>query len=132
MGVARSLSEYLALQYPVTILADRDGGYVAMFPDLPGCITQGDTLAEVAEMAEDARRGWLETAYAQGQELPLPSYPVEHSGQFRLRLPKSLHRQLALSAEQEGVSLNQYVLMLLAQAEAQAQAQRRSPTLARA
>ena len=118
------LATYLARAYPVHVLADADGGYVAVFPDLPGCITQGDTLAEVAAMAEDARRGWIETEYERGHDIPLPSFPEEYSGQFRLRLPKSLHRQLVENAEREGVSLNQYVVMLLARAEAEARAGR--------
>jgi predicted RNase H-like HicB family nuclease len=127
----RSLEEYLALEYPLHLIADPDGGYVVEFPDLPGCLTQGDTLAEAVEMAEDARRGWLETAYRHGHDIPLPSYPEEYSGQFRLRLPKSLHRQLAESAKRDGVSLNQYVLVLLAQGEAQARADRLPPSSAR-
>jgi antitoxin HicB len=118
------LATYLAREYPVHVLADADGGYVAVFPDLPGCITQGDTLVEVAAMAEDARRGWIETEYERGHDIPLPSYPEEYSGQFRLRLPKSLHRQLVENAQREGVSLNQYVVMLLARAEAEARAGR--------
>jgi predicted RNase H-like HicB family nuclease len=118
----RSLADYLAYEYPVQILADPDGGYVAVFPDLPGCITQGESLAEVAAMADDARRGWIETEYDRGAVIPLPSYPEEYSGQFRLRVPKSLHRQLAESAEREGVSLNQYLVMLLARGEAEARA----------
>jgi antitoxin HicB len=120
----RSLEAYLALAYPVQFVADPDGGYVAIFPDLPGCLTQGETLAETAALAEDARRGWIESEYRRGNDIPLPSYPEEHSGQFRLRLPKSLHRQLAESAAREGVSLNQYVLMLLAQGESQVRASR--------
>jgi predicted HicB family RNase H-like nuclease len=69
-------------------------------------------------MAEEARTLWIETEYEAGEEIPLPSYPPEYSGKFNLRLPKSLHAQLAQSAEREGVSLNQYVVMLLAAAEA--------------
>jgi antitoxin HicB len=127
----RPLAAYLALDYPVHFVADPDGGYVAVFPDLPGCLTQGETLAETATMAEEARALWLEVEYDRGKEIPLPSYPEEHSGQFRLRLPKSLHRQLAESAELDGVSLNQYVVMLLARGEAQARANRRQPALAK-
>jgi antitoxin HicB len=101
---------------------------MAVFPDLPGCLTQGDTLAEVAAMAEDARRLWIEVEYDRGNPIPLPSYPEdEYSGQFRLRLPRSLHRQLAESAAAEGVSLNQYVVMLLARGEAEAKAARQRP-----
>jgi len=39
-----------------------EGGYVASIPALPGCITQGETLAEVAEMIEDAKNAYLEIA----------------------------------------------------------------------
>src|SRR4051794_19987940 len=108
----RSLDYYLGLDYTVQFVTDEDGGYTAIFPDLPGCLTQGETLAETAALAEDVRRLWLTSAYEHGHDIPLPSYPDdEYSGQFRLRLAKSLHRQLAESAAIEGVSLNQYVGM---------------------
>jgi hypothetical protein len=58
-------------------------------------------------------------------EIPEPSYPEEYSGKFNLRIPRSLHRQLAESAERDGVSLNQYVAALLARGDAQAQVERR-------
>ena len=45
--------------------------------------------------------------------------PVEYSGKFNVRLPKSLHQALSESAERDGVSLNQYVVMLLARGEAE-------------
>ncbi|MSQ09478.1 MAG: type II toxin-antitoxin system HicB family antitoxin [Dehalococcoidia bacterium] len=107
------LKYYLSLQYPLNVLADPEGGYVAVFPDLPGCMTQGETLEELAQMAADARGGWMATEYERGNDIPLPTYTQEHSGRFNLRLPKSLHRSLAEAAEREGVSLNQYVLYLL-------------------
>lgn len=68
-----TLEEYLAFDYPVNVIADPDGGYVVVFPNLPGCLTQVDHLDELSIMVEDARRGWLETAYAQGLEIPPPS-----------------------------------------------------------
>ncbi len=46
--------------YQVEIEPDPDGGYVATVRGLPGCITQGETLAEVLDMAEDAITCWLE------------------------------------------------------------------------
>lgn len=116
----RPLDDYLRLQYSFRAVADVDGGYVILFPDLPGCLTQVDTMDEIPAMAEDARRLWIETAYEDGQEIPLPSYPEEYSGRFVLRLPRSLHRSLAEAAEREGVSLNQYVVALLARGDAQA------------
>lgn len=124
----RSLQDYLALDYTVHFIADEDGGYTAVFPDLPGCLTQGETLAEVAALADDARNGWIRCEYDRGRDIPLPTYPDdEYSGQFRVRLPKSLHRRLAESAAVEGVSLNQYVVMLLTRGEAEAKAARQRP-----
>ena len=124
-----SLEEYLALEYPFQVIADPDGGYVVVFPDLPGCMTQADSYEEIAVMAQDARTLWIETAYDHGREIPLPSYPEEYSGKFNLRLPRSLHRKLAESADQEGVSLNQYVTQVLSRGDAQTKVQRQLETL---
>ena len=110
----KPLEYYLALDYPFHATADEDGGWVVIFPDLPGCMTQADTMEELAYMAEDARRGWLEVEYELGEPIPLPSYPPEHSGKFNVRLPRSLHGELVRAAEREGVSLNHYVSAVLA------------------
>lgn len=110
-----SLQEALATPYPFQVLADADdGGYVVIFPDLPGCMTQVETLDELPAMVEEARTLWIETAVANGMEIPRPGGASEYSGRFNLRLPKSLHRQLADGAAIDGVSLNQFVVMLLA------------------
>lgn len=121
----RPLDYYLGLRYPFQVLADPDGGYVAVFPDLPGCMTQAERLEELPALVEDARRGWIEAEYAQGHDIPLPSYPEAYSGKFLVRLPRSLHRALAEAAAREGASLNQYVTALLAQTHALAEVARR-------
>ena len=119
-----TLDDYLARRYPFNVLADPDGGYVIVFPDLLGCMTQAESVDEIPEIAEEARRLWIETAYEDGQEIPSPSYPGEYSGRFIVRLPRSLHRTLAESAMREGASLNQYVATLLARGDAQARLER--------
>lgn len=124
MTMRQPLDCYLALEYPFDVIADPDGGYVIRFPDLPGCLTQVEHLDEVAFMASDARNLWIETEYARGGDIPLPSYPEEYSGKFNVRLPKSLHRSLAEAAKREQVSLNQYVLLLLSRGDAQARVER--------
>ncbi|WP_040667605.1 toxin-antitoxin system HicB family antitoxin [Nitrolancea hollandica] len=116
----KPLNYYLGLEYPFVVVAHPDGDYVISFPDLPGCMTQVESLAEVGPMAEEARNLWIETAYDHGIAIPPPSYPEEYSGKFNLRLPRSLHRSLAESAERNGVSLNQYVVMLLSRGDVQA------------
>lgn len=121
----RTIEEYLALEYPFNVVADEEGGYGVIFPDLPGCMTQVETIDELPEMVEEARRLWIETEYEMGRDIPLPSYPEEYSGKFVLRLPRSLHRSLAEAAEGDGVSLNQYVVTLLARGDAQARIERR-------
>ncbi len=108
----KPLEDYLSLQYPFVVHADPDGGYVIVYPDLPGCISQAETLDEIPTMAEDARAGWIETEYGEGRNIPEPSHQ-EYSGRFNVRIPKSLHRALVDAASQDGVSLNQYVIMLL-------------------
>jgi len=102
------------LHYPVTVHADPDGGFVAEIEELPGCMTQGETLEEVFEAIEDARHGWIQVAYENGQDIPLPRGMEEYSGKILIRIPKNLHRALARAAKQEGVSLNQYITSLLA------------------
>lgn len=110
----KDLDFYLNLRYPVIIHADPDGGFVAEIEELPGCMTQGETSEEVFEAIEDARRGWIEVAYDDGQDIPLPRDIAAYSGKILVRIPKSLHRTLAHAAKQEGVSLNQYITSLLA------------------
>ena len=63
--------------YQVEIEADHEcGGYFATVAGLPGCITQGDTLDEVCEMAEDAIKCYLETVSELEQEGV--TIPIKH------------------------------------------------------
>lgn len=120
MAKREPLDYYLKLQYPFQATADTDGGFVVSFPDLPGCMTQVDAAEDIGPMAEEARQLWIETEYEEGEDIPLPTYPEEYSGKFNVRLPRSLHRRLVEGAERDGVSLNQYVVALLAKGEVEA------------
>lgn len=74
MFQSHSLDDYLNLKYPMSIYPEEDGGYVFLIPDLPGCMTQGDTLEEALENIEEARALWIETVYtSEKQRIPLPS-----------------------------------------------------------
>lgn len=62
-----TVDEYMKLPYKLEIVPDtEEGGYVVSFPDLPGCISVGDTIEEAVSNAEDAKRAWLETAISDG------------------------------------------------------------------
>lgn len=104
---------YLGLNYPITIYRDEEGGFVAEIEDLPGCITEGETLEEVNQRIGDALEGWIHAAYEDDVEIPLPRTDEEYSGKFMVRIPKYLHRRLVEKAKREGVSLNQYVESIL-------------------
>jgi antitoxin HicB len=111
---------YMSLPYKIEITPDEDGGFVAEVKELKGCITQADTLEELFEMIEDAKRGWLEVAIEEGFEIPLPEVMEEekYSGRILVRLPKYLHRELVENAKKEGVSLNTYIVSLLSKENA--------------
>ena len=117
----KTLNEYLALPYRMELVKDPDeGGFVVSFPDLPGCITCGETLEAAVANAADAKRAWLQAALADGVVIQEPDSLEKYSGQFKLRIPKSLHRSLAEHARQEGISMNQYCVYLLSRNDAAA------------
>ncbi len=104
--------------YPISIRPldeSEGGGYLAEFPDLPGCMADGDTVEEAVHEAQDALESWIKVAMENGDPVPRPSIQQNYSGQWRLRVPKSLHASLAARAIQEGVSLNLLAATLLAQ-----------------
>ena len=119
----KSIEYYTNLPYKLEIVPDPDeGGYVARYPELPGCITAGETLEAVTKSAEDAKKEWLTAALEDGIEIAEPSAADNYSGQFKLRIPKSLHRALAEHSREEGVSMNQYCVYLLSRNDAQKRA----------
>ncbi|MDQ7095960.1 type II toxin-antitoxin system HicB family antitoxin [Desulfosporosinus sp. PR] len=60
----------MKLIYPACFYPSEEGGFTVVFPDLPGCVTEGDTLAEAMEMAIDAASGWLLDEVEENKQLP--------------------------------------------------------------
>ena len=114
----KTLNEYLALPYRMEIVENRaEGGYVVSFPELPGCITCGETVESAVANAEDAKREWITVAMEDGITIHEPDDLENYSGQFKLRIPKSLHRSLTEHARREGISMNQYCVYLLSKGD---------------
>ena len=88
------------------------GGFLASFPDLPGC-SDGDTPEAAIQDAREAFEAWLEARVALG--LPIPRPGVQVSGKLLARLPKSLHAALLERAGIEGVSANTLLVSLVAE-----------------
>ena len=110
------VKEYMKLPYRVVIQHisdDDDSYYFATVKEFDGCMSHGNTYPEAFENIQKAMEGWIETKLGNGFEVPLPVDESKYSGKFVLRLPKTLHARLALEAEKEGVSLNQYALYRL-------------------
>lgn len=109
-----------AYAHVVSPLPEEDGGgFLITFPDLPGCMSDGDTETQALRNGRDAFAAWISARVDAGKKIPEPSYrpePIpEASGRFITRLPKSVHAKLAERAKVEGVSLNTLVLALLAE-----------------
>jgi antitoxin HicB len=102
--------------YPFTVrplAEDEGGGYLIEFPDLPGCISDGETLEEAITSGMDAKQAWLAVAREENRAIPEPG--GQASGKWVQRVPKSLHSRLVERAEHEGVSLNMLVVSLIAE-----------------
>ena len=65
----------MKLVYPAifTPYEDGTGGYAVEFPDLPGCVTGGDDMAEAIFLAEDAASGWILSELEEGNKIPKAS-----------------------------------------------------------
>ncbi|MBE6079715.1 MAG: type II toxin-antitoxin system HicB family antitoxin [Veillonella sp.] len=63
--------------YPAIFSSDGQGGYTVIFPDLLGCVTEGNTLTEAVEMAEDALGLYLYSLSEDGEAFPQPTNPVD-------------------------------------------------------
>lgn len=104
-------------EYPLELRplsADEGGGWLATFPDLPGCMADGETPEEAVADARGAFACWMSAHIEDGREVPKPASGGE-SGRFVVRTPRSLHMRLAARASQEGVSMNTFVVALIAE-----------------
>lgn len=115
-NTTKSLAYYMSLPYRIELYPEEDGTFTAAIPDLPGCLSIGDTSEEALAMITEAKELWLETALADEDYIPEPAPVLDetYSGKFVVRLPKTLHRRLAQLAKAENTSLNQMVNILLA------------------
>lgn len=103
------------------------GGFVIRFPDLPGCMSDGETYAEAIANGREAFQAWVEAQLEDGKPVPRPNEGGEPA-KFLQRLPKYLHARLIERAAQEGVSMNSLVTVFVAEGLAMRDAYRRIET----
>ena len=107
----KTRAEYSFELRPLT--EDEGGGWLIAYPDLPGCMSDGDTPEEALVNGKDALAAWLKAAVEAGREIPEPGDLP--SGKFIARVPRSLHARLSARAKLEGVSMNALVSAFLAE-----------------
>jgi antitoxin HicB len=93
---------------------EEGGGYVITFPDLPGCMSDGETVDEAIANGREAFEAWMKSVIEDGKPIPEP-HGVAEPAKFVLRLPRTLHSRLTLRASAEGVSLNSLVQTYVAE-----------------
>lgn len=115
----RTVEEYMKMPYRIELTPDIDeGGFIVSYPDLPGCLSMGESVEEAYRNALEAKYEWIKAAIEMGRNINEPASVEDYSGQFKLRMPKSLHKSLAEHSKQEGISMNQYCLYLLSKNDA--------------
>jgi antitoxin HicB len=112
--------EFLRRPYRISLTPDRDDegneGWIAEVDELPGCISQGETVESAVESVRDAMLGWISIALEEGRPIPPPRAEQPFSGRLLLRMPRTLHAELVRHADLEGVSLNQFIVFALSRA----------------
>ena len=95
--------------------SDEDDGFIATIPGIGGLSAFGATHKQALQELETAAEAYFKELEKAGKPVPPKTKIIPYSGQTRLRMPKSLHAELASSAEEEGVSLNTYIITLLSE-----------------
>ncbi len=113
-SIAMEVERRMRMRYSHNLIRNEDGSYFAQIIEFPGCMTEGDTPAQALEMLDDAMRTWLCGRLEDRLDIPDPANDEALSGKFIVRVPKSMHRDLAERAERENVSLNAWVNAVLA------------------
>lgn len=106
------------LEYPFILrqLTEEEGsGFLIEFPDLPGCMSDGETAEEAINNGKDAIACWIAAAKEAGRDIPRPGELEAQSGKWVQRVPRSMHLRLVKQAKREGVSLNTLVVSMISE-----------------
>ncbi len=106
----------MRFRYAVNLMwSNEDGGYVATIPELRGLSACGETAEDAVREVEQAAEALVDAMSEEGLQVPAPLEMPVFSGQFRVRVPVSMHEALVVRAGYEGVSLNTLIVSLVAE-----------------
>lgn len=119
----KSLDYYMNLPYVTEVaeLSEDDGGGIVLcHPELGRLSANawGETYEEARGMLIEIKRELFERCLAENLPIPEPKSEdlQEYSGKMLLRMPRSLHKAIAAAAEEEGQSINAYIVGALLKA----------------
>jgi len=120
----KNLEYYLNLPYKIEIepiLEEEGGGFFARLPQFGemGITGDGETVNEALEMLEAFKEICFQRFLDEKKEIPEPEQAKQlddFSGRLLLRMPKELHQTIAVKANDNNVSQNQYINFLLTKA----------------
>ena len=117
-AIKKQVEYYMSLPYTMTVKyrPEQGGYYVASYAELPDLNMTGTTPEEAVKELLIEKPEWFEICLKHGIKIPLPVESQEYSGKLNFRMPKLLHKTVAVIAAREGVSINQYLLSAVAQA----------------
>lgn len=76
----KTIEYYMDLPYRLELVPDtEEGGFVASYPELRGCLTSGETVEEALKNAQDCKREWLAAALEDDYEIPEPAPDVKYA-----------------------------------------------------
>ncbi|MDR3216313.1 MAG: type II toxin-antitoxin system HicB family antitoxin [Clostridiaceae bacterium] len=101
------MSEYKIVLYPVE--TEEGIEWIARIPDVNNVGGSGATVEEAVKDVQNNLAFEIELLRQEGKEPPQKYSAPNYSGKISLRLPKSIHRQVAELSEQEGVSINSLI-----------------------
>jgi antitoxin HicB len=113
-----------AYQFTVRPLSKEEGGgYLVEYPDIAGCMSDGETIEEAIANGREALRDCVAVFRESGRKVPKPGI---EAAQWRQRLPRTLYSKLTAQAQNEGVSINSFVTAIIAEAIGSRRAQPRN------
>jgi antitoxin HicB len=93
--------------------SEEGGGYLVDYPDIPGCMSDGEAIDEAIRNGREALRDCIDVFKESGRPVPGPKAAP---AQWRQRLPWTLSSKLTKQAEREGVSVKSLVTAIIAEA----------------
>ncbi len=95
--------------------SDEDNGFIASIPGVQGLSAFGNTSEIALSELKIAAEAYFQSLKKAGKTFPPEHKIISFSRQIRLRMPRSLHAALSNGAEEDGVSLNTYMVTLLSE-----------------